>query len=183
MATENILRQIHRNMLKDAVPLIQKLRKEKGNYISEDDIRDQFHAAFDRHPHRNLEYTQECHGRSDMAIKEDGVPVIQYELKTYFKENEIFHQGTAFGKIMHDINKLYKKGAGSKAYFILVCRKQLIETCPDIDKFKFIKETGSGSVGLNKKYTVKAVLSDVTIRTKHREINDDFVILSWEIEK
>ena len=65
-----LLQQVHRDMLKDAVPMIQALRKEKGDYISEDDIRNQFHEAFEKHPHRNLEYAQECFGKTDMAIQE-----------------------------------------------------------------------------------------------------------------
>ena len=176
-------------MLKDAVPLIQELRKKQGDNISEDDIRDQFHKAFDKHSHRNLEYAQECFGKSDMAIQEKDKktdknnPLILYELKTYFKDNEIFYQTTAFGMITHDINKLYKMESESKAYFILVCKKSLIDNCPDTEEFKFIRETGLGNAGLNTKYKIKGYFDEITISAKHKELNDDFVILSWEVEK
>lgn len=177
-----LLQQVHRNMLKDAVPLIQELRKKQGNNISEDDIREQFHKAFDKHKHINLEYAQECNGRKDMAIQEKdkktgkNIPVLLYELKTYFKPHEIPHLD--IGEMMEDVYKLYTRKSNAKAYFIMVCKRNLVNTCPD-----FIKETGTNSVGLNKKYTVKALLYDVTITAKHREVNNDFVILSWEVEK
>lgn len=173
-----LLQQVHRDMLKDAVPLIQNLRKTQVDNISEDDIREQFREAFDKHPHRNLEYVQECFGRSDMAIqeKDKNNPLILYELKTYFKPNELPHLN--IGAIMKDVYKLYTRKSNAKAYFIIVCRRNLVNTCPD-----FIKETGTNSVGLNKKYTVRAILYDVTITAKHREVNNDFVILSWEVEK
>ena len=180
-----LLQQVHREMLKGAVPLIQKLRKKQGDNISEDDIRDQFHKAFDKHPHRNLEYAQECNGRKDMAIRETGKnnPVILYELKTYFKDNEIFYQATAFGKITYDIGKLYKRKSDAKAYFILVCKKSQIDTCPDTNEFKFIKESGLGKVGLNKQYKVKDTFDEITVTVRHRILDNDFVILSWEVEK
>lgn len=174
-------------MLKEAVPMIEKLRKEKGDYISEDDIRDQFHAAFDKHPYRNLKYAQECSGRKDMAIiaKDSHTgkssPVILYELKTYIKPHEILRNN--IGEILHDINKLYERTSESKAYFILVCRKSQIDNCPDTEEFKFIKETGLGNNGLNKKYKIKYVFNEITIAVKHRELNEDFVILSWQVEK
>lgn len=188
MATA-LLQQIHKDMLKDAVPLIQELRKKQGNNISEDNIRDQFHKAFDKHPHRNLEYAQECFGKKDMAIQEKDKktgknnPVILYELKTYFKDTEIFYQASAFGEIRYDIGKLYKRESDSKAYFILVCRKSLIDDCPDTDEFKFIKENGLGKIGLNKQYKVKDTFDEITVTVKHRILDDDFVILSWEVEK
>lgn len=184
-----LLQQLHRDMLKDAVPLIQELRKKQGDNISEDDIRNQFHKAFDKHPHRNLEYAQECFGKSDMAIQEKDKKtdknnsLILYELKTYFKDNEIFYQATAFGMITHDINKLYKRESESKAYFILVCKKSLIDNCPDTEEFKFIRGTGLGNAGLNTKYKIKGYFDEITISAKHKELNDDFVILSWEVEK
>lgn len=189
MATESLLNQVHRDMLNDAVPLIQNLRKEKGDNISENDIREQFHAAFNKHAHRNLEYAQERNDRKDMVIrmknKNTGkkVPVIEYELKTYFKDNEIFYLATAFGMIIHDINKLYKRESDAKAYFILVCKKSQIDNCPDTETFKFIKATGLDNAGLNSKYKVKGYFDEITITAKHRKLNDDFVILSWEIEK
>lgn len=184
-----LLQQVHRDMLKDAVPMIQALRKEKGDYISEDDIRNQFYEAFEKHPHRNLEYAQECFGKTDMAIQEKDKntgkcsPIMLYELKTYFKDNEIFYQTTAFREITHDIDKLYKRKSDSKAYFILVCKKSLIDNCPDTEEFKFIKETGLDKNGLNTRYTVKGYFDEITIAVKHKELNDDFVILSWQVEK
>ena len=174
-------------MLKDAVPLIQGLRKKQGDNISEDDIRDQFHTGFDKHPYRNLEYAQECFGRSDMAIQEKdkntgkSSPVILYELKTYFKEYEILRND--IGKIISDIDKLYKRKSDAKAYFILVCKKSLIYDCPDSDEFKFIKGNGLGNVGLNKQYKVKGYFDEITVTVRHRILDDDFVILSWEVEK
>lgn len=174
-------------MLKEAVPMIEKLCEEKGDYISEDDIRDQFHAAFEKHPHRNLEYTQECFGKTDMVIQEKDKntgkysPVILYELKTYFKEHEVLRNN--IGEIQHDINKLYDRTYDSKAYFILVCKKSQIDNCPDTETFKFIKATGLDNAGLNSKYKVKGYFDEITITAKHRKLNDDFVILSWEIEK
>lgn len=182
-----LLQQVHRDMLKDAVPMIQALRKEKGDYISEDDIRNQFHAAFDKHPHRNLEYAQECFNKTDMVIQEKdkstgkASPVILYELKTYFKEHEVLRNN--IGEILHDINKLYGRASESEAYFILVCRKSQIDNCPDTEDFRFIKETGLGNNGLNKKYKIKYVFNEITITVKHRELNEDFVILSWQVEK
>lgn len=186
MAT-TLLQQVHRDMLKEAVPMIEKLRKEKGDYISEDDIRDQFHAAFDKHPHINFEYAQECSGRKDMAIMAKdrhtgkSSPVILYELKTYIKPHKILRNN--IGEILHDINKLYERTSESKAYFILVCRKSQIDNCLDTEDFRFIKETGLGNNGLNKKYKIKYVFNEITITVKHRELNDDFVILSWQVEK
>ena len=186
MAT-TLLPEIHRNMLKEAVPMIEKLCEEKGDYISEDDIRDQFHAAFEKHPHRNLEYTQECFGKTDMVIQEKDnntgkySPVILYELKTYFKEHEVLRNN--IGEIQHDINKLYDRTYDSKAYFILVCKKSQIDNCPDTDEFKFVKEAGLGNAGLNTKYKVKGYFDEITISVRHRELNDDFVILSREVEK
>ena len=172
-------------MLNYAAEKIRNLRIEKGNNISENDIRELFQAVINEHPHRNLEYAQECSGRKDMVIRETGKnnPVILYELKTYFKDNEIFYQATAFGKITYDIGKLYKRESDSKAYFILVCKKSLIDDCPDTDKFKFIKENGLGNVGINKQYKVKDTFDEITVTVKHRILNDDFVILSWEVEK
>ena len=174
-------------MLKDAVPMIQAIRKEKGDYISEDDIRNQFHTAFEKHPHRNLEYAQECFGKTDMAIQEKNKttgkysPVILYELKTYFKEHEVLRNN--IGEILHDINKLYERASESEAYFILVCRKSQIDNCPDTEDFRFVKETGLGNNGLNKKYKIKYVFNEITIAVKHIELNEDFVILSWQVEK
>lgn len=182
-----LLQQVHRDMLKEAVPMIEKLRREKGDYISEDDIRDLFHAAFDKHTHRNLEYAQECSGRKDMAIKRKdrhtgkSSPVILYELKTYFKPHEVLRNN--IGEIQYDINKLYERASESEAYFILVCRKSQIENCPDTEDFRFVKETGLGNNGLNKKYKIKYVFNEITIAVKHKELNDDFVILSWQVEK
>lgn len=182
MATGNLLKQIHKDMLKDAVPMIQGFRKKQGDCISENDIREQFHAAFKKHNHSNLEYAQECFNKTDMVILEKdkktgkNIPVILYELKTYFKENEIPHLD--IGRMMKDVYKLYTRKSDAKAYFVLVCKRNLINACPE-----FIKETGTNSVGLNKKYTVRAILHNVTIIAKHRELNDDFVILSWEVEK
>lgn len=186
MAT-TLLQQIHKDMLEDAVPLIQELCKKQGNNISEDNIRDQFHKAFDKHPHRNLEYAQERFNKTDMVIqKKDKTtdkysPVILYELKTYFKPHEILCNN--IGEIQHDINKLYERASESKAYFILVCRKNQIDNCPDTEDFRFIKETGLVNNGLNKKYKIKYVFNEITIAVKHRELNDDFVILSWQVEK
>lgn len=182
-----LLQQVHRDMLKEAVPMIQALRKEKGDNISEDDIRDQFHAAFDKHPHRNLEYAQECFSKTDMVIQEKdkntgkSSPVILYELKTYFKEHEVLRN--KIGEIISNIDKLYKRKWESRAYFILVCRKSQIDNCPDTEEFKFIKETGLDKNGLNTRYTVKGYFDEITIAVKHRELNDDFVILSWQVEK
>lgn len=186
MAT-TLLQQVHKNMLKDAVPLIQELRKKQGDNISEDDIREQFHKAFDKHKHRNLEYAQECFNRSDMVIQEEdrstgkNIPAILYELKTYFKEHEILRNN--IGEIISDIDKLYKRESDAKAYFILVCKKSQRDNCPDTEEFKFIKANGLGNAGLNTKYKVKGYFDEITITAKHRESNDDFVILSWEIEK
>lgn len=186
MATK-LLQQVHKDMLKDAVPMIQAIRKEKGDYISEDDIRNQFHTAFEKHPHRNLEYAQECFGKTDMAIQEKNKttgkysPVILYELKTYFKEHEVLRNN--IGEILHDINKLYERASESEAYFILVCRKSQIDNCPDTEDFRFVKETGLGNNGLNKKYKIKYVFNEITIAVKHIELNEDFVILSWQVEK
>ena len=182
-----LLQQVHRDMLKDAVPLIQELRKKQGDNISEYDIRDQFHKAFDKHPHRNLEYAQECNGRKDMAIREKdkktgkNIPVLFYELKTYFKEHELLRNN--IGEIISDIDKLYKRESDAKAYFILVCKKSQIDNCPDTEEFKFIKAIGLGNAGLNTKYKVEGYFDEITIRAKHKELNDDFVILSWEVEK
>lgn len=186
MAT-TLLQQIHRDMLKEAVPMIEKLRKEKEYYISEDDIRDQFHAAFEKHPHRNLKYAQERFSKTDMIIQENdnntgkSSPVILYELKTYFKEHEVLRNN--IGEIISDIDKLYKRKFEAKAYFILVCRKSQIDNCPDTEEFKFIKETGLCKNGLNKQYAVKGYFDEITIAVKHRELNEDFVILSWQVEK
>lgn len=186
MAT-TLLQRVHKDMLKEAVSMIQKLRKEKGDYISEDDIRNQFHAAFDKHPHRNLEYAQERFSKTDMVIQEKdkntgkASPVILYELKTYFKEHEVLRN--KIGEIISDIDKLYKRKSEAKAYFILVCRKSQIDNCPDTEEFKFIKETGLGRNGLNTRHTVKGYFDEITIAVKHRELNDDFVILSWRVEK
>ena len=108
-------------------------------------------------------------------------PVILYELKTYFKEHEVLRNN--IGEILHDINKLYDRVSESEAYFILVCRKSQIDNCLDTEAFRFIKETGLGNNGLNKKYKIKYVFNEITITVKHRELNDDFVILSWQVEK
>lgn len=186
MAT-TLLQQVHRDMLKDVVPLIQELRKKQGDNISENDIREQFHAAFDKHTHRNLEYAQECFNRSDMVIQENdkktgkNIPVLLYELKTYFKEYELLRNN--IGEIIFDIDKLYKRESDAKAYFILVCKKRQIDNCPDTEEFKFIKATGLDNAGLNTKYKVKGYFDEIIITAKHRELNDDFMILSWEIEK
>ena len=51
-----------------------------------------------------------------------------------------------------------------------MCKKSLIDDCPDTDEFKFIKENGLGK-------------DEITVTVKHRIIDDDFVILSWEVEK
>ena len=182
-----LLQQVHSDMLKDAVPMIQALCKEKGDNISEDDIRDQFHAAFCKHPHINLEYAQERFNKTDMVIQEKdkstgkSSPVILYELKTYFKEHEVLRN--KIGEIISDIDKLYKRKSEAKAYFILVCRKSQIDNCPDTEEFKFIKETGLDKKGLNTRYTVKGYFDKITIAVKHRELNDDFVILSWQVER
>ena len=181
MAT-TLLQRVHKDMLKEAVSMIQELRKEKGDYISEDDIREQFHTAFDKHPHISLEYAQERFSKTDMVIQEKdkntgkSSPVILYELKTYFKEHEVLRN--KIGEIISNIDKLYKRKWEAKAYFILVCRKSQIDNCPDIEEFKFIKETGLDKNGLNTRYTVKGYFDEITIAVKHRELNDDFVILS-----
>jgi hypothetical protein len=109
------------------------------------------------------------------------IPVLLYELKTYFKEYELLRNN--IGEIIFDIDKLYKRESDAKAYFILVCKKCQIDNCPDTEAFKFIKATGLGNAGLNTKYKVKGYFDEITITAKHRELNDDFVILSWEIEK
>ncbi len=64
-----------------------------------------------------------------------------------------------------------------------MCKKSLIDDCPDTDEFKFIKENGLGKVGINKQYKVKDTFDEITVTVKHRIIDDDFVILSWEVEK
>jgi hypothetical protein len=81
---------VHREILKKAVPYIEELCKTKNDNISEDDIVGTLQKSFQQSHFRGLTLKLNQEGLLDLVIYKNDTPFIVYEVKTYFKDNERF---------------------------------------------------------------------------------------------
>ncbi|MBP5398023.1 MAG: hypothetical protein J6Y32_05300 [Bacteroidales bacterium] len=166
------LSKIHKKILFQAVPLIEALIEMKGTDISEEDIRGCLMQAFG--DIRGYKIRQECEGRTDIVVYTSGErPVIKYELKTFFKPNELPQR--IEGDIHEDFTKLQKSADNACCYFLFVASTQQLRK----NTVRFINDYAQQGQGTA--INVPGIMNEVSAIVKRSEIRDTFVIYSWRI--
>jgi len=128
---------------------------------------------------RELTVKGEREGRFDLVIYKNNTPIIVYEVKTYFKDNERFSISTAEVEIEEDLKKLAKRVNYATGYFLMACKKETFERDKEDCSLNFVTELKNSET----KYIVSAISENVTVIVKRREVNENFLILSFAIEK
>lgn len=173
--------EIHKRLLKNAVPYIEALRQTQNDNITEDDIRTTFRNGFNTNQYRALTDVVERENRTDIVIYDKNhTPKIIYELKTYFKHNELFHQSTKSSEIEKDLHKLATRKTDATGYFLFVCLKEIFEQCKSQCQLDFITDLAKQGTRYD---NINALRKKVTVITKRMEETDDFYIMSFLVEK
>jgi hypothetical protein len=170
---------VHREILKKAVPYIEELCKTKNDNISEGDIVGTLQKSFQQSHFSGLTLKLNQEGLLDLVIYKNDAPFIVYEVKTYFKDNERFCISTAEGAIKNDLKKLAKRENDAAGYFLMVCKKETFERDKEDCSLKFITEKKEQGA----KYEMCVYQKDITVIVKHKEVTDNFYIFSWFVEK
>lgn len=171
----------HTEFVKLLSKSVEQLQAEKGDNISEDDIREKAISIYNSKSHRKYLLKKECGDRIDMVIynKQQGEGCIHsiYELKTYFKNFEEIEMAA----IRQDFVKLHKKKQSNnnvKAYFIMISTYNHLEYYSKHKKNKdFIdplyKKKDNASLNTRGK--------DISFVPRKEYARDKFRISIWEI--
>jgi len=175
-------KDIHKRIIRNIALNIELLINDKDVDISEYDAQ-AFMTLFLRRNLKNTEYKikRESFGKYDCVIanKENGKPIILYELKTFVKPKEKLQIKSSYKKIIPDFKKLNDgilKYELSRGYFILVCKSKDLKDI--IDEFKFLSE----HLNNNRTWQTIEECKDYKLRPSSKENIGNTHIFTWEVK-
>lgn len=174
---------IHKRIIRNIALNIEILINDRDSDISEYDAQ-AFMALFLRRNLKNTDYKikRESFGKYDCVIanREDGKPLILYELKTFVKPKEKLQIKSSYKKIISDFQKLndgIRKYKDARGFFILVCKSKDLKNM--IQEFNFLLE----HIADNRTWQqIEEHKNNYKIRPSSKEYIGSTYIFTWEIK-
>lgn len=172
---------LHARMIRDLFLRVELLLNEGITELSEYDIQSILFLYFRRQliSYNTYQVERESSGKVDCVLKKDGKPLIFYEIKTFFKNNEKIKEK----HFIEDINKLNDKllnNPGSKCYFVIAGLKKKIHS-----RNKQLENLIESHIQNNSRKRVEIFLNDNTssiLRPGRKQIAGISMVVSWELK-